>query len=1043
MKTNLNLSKSFCLVLLFCLSVLSLSAQGNLITGSVTDEQGTPLVGVTVIEKGTNNGTTTDLKGVFKLNVTGSKPLLTFSYIGYKGEETEVAGKKVVNMKLTPAVEELDEVVVVGYGVQRKRDVTGAITTINEATIEKKQAVSIYDALQGTAAGVVVIGNSAPGDTGSSIRIRGTSTLESGVDPLYIVDGVPVESISDINPNDVKSMEILRDAASAAIYGSRSANGVIIITTKSGEAGKAKVDVRFLQSFSNIAHKLPQATADDRRAFENRANASLEPALTGTDTLAYNRRANYDYQDLLTQTALRSQVDLSVKGGSRGVSYMASAGYLNERGVIINSANERMTARVNVDFRASDKFTFSTRFSGYYQDTDFISESTAIKGAMQRPAYFVLYYPDGTFMFNNGGRANPEAETLYRRNNQVNYMFSLFQGVTYRINKYLRWNANASGTYRVGRNNVFRSAELATTDPQYGTMSDYTRLGRETLLETYLTFDRSLASGHTFGLVAGASAQNWYTERMNYAGRSLVSEAIWTTNTIQLIDETATRTYATSNSLAGFFARGSYSYKGKYMLNGTIRYDGSSRFTNNQWGFFPSVSAGWRFSEEPFMKWAKPFLGDSKLRLSYGQTGNQAIGDYESVRTYVFGSNYYGGQSGVNTNNVLGNPDIKWETTEQANAGLDLSMLKGRISLTADYYDKKTNDLLYTTNMPSELGYGQQKVNFGSIQNRGFELELKGYPVKTKAVEWQTSVSYSYNKNKVLSLASGDYVVDGIWKVAVGQPLGQFYGYNNIGVYAYDESNAYTSDMTERLIPQFARDNHDNVILSGDGKPTLLGYKYADGRDYTDDLGTIRKMKVADQVLKGGDMIWEDLDHNGEIDDLDRKVLGNGYPDWVLGWTNSISYKNFNLTFTFYGSFGNDVYNEAKYELTTYSAANTTPWPYAIYNAWRFPGQITDYPQAQKSGVNNTSRVLTGSFLEDGAFIRLRDLRLSYSLDNKQLQKLKLSGLTLYVYGSNLFTWTNYSGYDPEFFSGILTPGRDTARYPRKREMGFGFSLNF
>lgn len=1026
------------LLLFYVLSVGVWGNAQNTITGVVKDDLGEPLVGATVSVKGTSVGTVVDPDGKFTIHIPDGKKILIVSFVGFKTKDVVYRGQKTLNIKMESDQFMLNEVVAIGYGVQRKRDITGAVTTIGNEEIEKKQAVSIFDAMQGATPGVMVINSSsAPGDGGGTVRVRGTSTLEGGVNPLYIVDGVPMNDISMINPNDVKSLEILKDAASAAIYGSRSANGVILITTKSGEAGKPKIDVRYLHSWSTRSRKISQANADDRRAFDSRNNPSLEPSVS--DPFAYNRTGNYDYQDILAQTANRNQVDLSVRGGTSKMNYMTSLGYLDETGIIINSWNKRLTGRVNVDFQPTDKLKLISRLSYSYQNSNAIDESMTIQKALSRPAYFVMFYPDGSYMFNNMAQRNPVAETEYRRNDSKVYNVIIYQGLQYKLFPWLKLEANVNGTFKLTRKNNLVSAKLSTANPPVGTASDKTRFDRNLVGEAFFSLNKKFGN-HSLNGVLGMSIEDGFYETMDYGGDGLISEEIYTTNAIQLMDLRMTGTGAGDYALVGMFMRAGYNYKGKYLANLTVRRDGSSRFVNNRWGTFPSLSVGWRFSDENFMDWSKSVLKDGKLRVSYGTTGNQRIGNYESINTYNFSGFFYQKAPGVRPNSLFGNPDLKWETTKQLNYGLDLLLFNGKLSLTLDYYEKKTTDLLYSSPMPSDLGYSTKKINLGSIRNRGVEFDVSIYPITTKDFEWNTKIGFSMNRNKILSLASSDYIQGGCWQVAVGKPVGEFYGYNNLGVYAYDESNAYTPDMKVRLIPIFRRDEYQNVILNNEGKPELLGYQYSDGSKYEDE---IKQMKIGNQVLKGGDMIWEDMDYNGVIDDADRKVLGSGYPDWFGSWNNTLTYKNFVLDFTFYGSFGAKVFNREDFNKNTYAINNTTPRPYVIYNAWRFPGQQTDMPRATKTSVNNTNRLLTASYLEDGSFIRLSNLKLSYRLDSKYSRKIGLDGVMAYLYGNNLLTWTNYSGYDPEFGSGTLTPGNDTGRYPRKREFGLGININF
>lgn len=1003
----------------------------------------TPLVGVSVVVDGTTIGIATNMDGEYSIKVPNANSTLVFSFIGYQTTRVKVGNQTRIDVALVSDNQNLDEVIVVGYGTQKKRDITGAITSVDEKMIEKRQAVNVYDVLQGEAPGVLVVSNSgAPGDE-NTIRIRGNSTFESGVNPLYIVDGVPMDDISSINPSDIKAMEILKDAASAAIYGSRSANGVIIMTTKSGEEGKAKLDVRYLQSWNFLSHKVPQANAYERKLFENRTKLDLYSA--SNDSLGISTNANNDYQDYMTQVANRKQLDLSVSGGNNKLKYFSSLGFLDETGIVPNSFNKRISGRINTEYEATSRLKFSSRVTFSYQNTNKINEGKVIQQAMQRPPHFILYFPDGSYAFDIAGRKNPVAEAYYRKNDNKIFNVSIYESAEYKFNKYLRLQANVNGNFMLSRRNYFNSANLSTSTPKIADGGDDTEFNRNLAGEAYFSYNRDFGS-HNISALAGSTLEDWYDEDLSFAGSNYVTEDVTTINSVQALDLLKTTTSGTSHSMVGFFGRLSYSYKGKYLFNSNIRRDGSSRFINNRWGTFPSASIGWRLSDENFMSWAKPYLKDAKFRASWGVTGNQNIGNYESLNLYTFGTYYYQGISGVNTARAFGNPDLKWEQTTQTNLGLDLLFFDGRLSINTDYYIKTTDGLLYNSLMPSELGYSTLKVNLGSIENKGYEVNISGYPIQTKNFSWQTSVNFSVNRNTILELAGGDYVQSSAWLVAKGQPIGQFYGYKALGVYEYDESNAYTSDFKTRLLPVFERDNLGNVIIQENGKPILKGYTYPDGTDFGWDpvANPVSQVKVGSAVFKGGDMIWDNVDDNDQIDDKDRQVLGKGYPDWFGGWNNVLNYKRFTFSFSFYANWGNQIYNNAKFQLTKYSTTNVTPQPYEIYNAWRFPGQITDVPWAQKSTLENTSRELSSAFLEDGSFIRLRNVRFSYQLDNKYAKKIFMNGMTAYVYANNLFTWTNYTGFDPELGGGtVLTPGNDSGSYPRKREIGFGINLNF
>ena len=471
-----------------------------------------------------------------------------------------------------------------------------------------------------------------------------------------------------------------------------------------------------------------------------------------------------------------------------------------------------------------------------------------------------------------------------------------------------------------------------------------------------------------------------------------------------------------------------------------MRADGSSRFINNRWGYFPSLSLGWRFSDEKFMKPLKKVLKDGKLRLSYGITGNERVGNYDSQIVYKFDGYLYDGTPGIRPSGTVGNPNLKWETTKQYNVGMDLSF--GRFRAVLDYYYKYTDGLLYGMLLPTESGYNSMKANFGAISNKGFEITVSGDVIRAAGFKWNTAVNFSINKNIIEKLATEDYVSSG-WLVAENNPIGQLYGYQALGVYEYDESNAYTEDFKTRLIPQFERDSYGNVIINSQGKPTLIGYTYPNGEVFE---GTPSKMKYGNTVLKGGDIIWEEQTVDGVIDDDDRKVLGNGMPTCFFSWNNTFTWKDFSLNLNFSGSAGTTNYNAISQYLNGQGSNNNIPYPYRIHNAWAYPGAVTDIPVFIKtrSSYNQNLGGVNSLYVEDASFIRLQTLRLSYMFKKKNFKWLPVSNMNLWVYANNLFTWTNYSGWDPEIkASNVLQPGNDTGKFPRCREFGIGLNVNF
>lgn len=1030
---------------LSCIFYQTASSQSLKVTGVVKDAKEIPIVGASVTVKGTTNGSSTGTDGTFSLTVAGQKSVLVISSVGFASVEETVGNRSFINVTLVESISAgLDEVLVIGYGTQKKRDVTGAISSISAKSIEEKQPVTIFDAIQGAAPGVRVMSESgAPGEE-SDITIRGLSTLsDAGVRPLYIVDGVPLKSINAINPRDIQSIEILKDAASAAIYGSRSANGVIIITTKRGSEGKPQIDIGYLRSYSRLSNRISQANRNERVMYDRRKNLGLDEKRD--DSTAFNRNSDNDYQALITQVATRDQVDIGLRGGSKTLNYYNSLQYLDEKGIVITSYSKRFTLRTNVEYKPSDKITILTRLNFSYQTKNNINEGNVIQQSLQRPPGMALYFPNGEYIYFNGGRRNPMAEAYLRKDVSKIYKGVLYQGFDFNIIKPLTFHVDASADLQLERRAYFSSKFLTSSNPPINTGIDETQFPTRLQGNAFLSYKSVFNKVHNITALAGMNIEKNRLEEVNIEGSNFVTEVVTTLNAAGLFSQSDLYSKAGASSLVGFYGRLGYDYKGKYLLNATIRRDGSSVFgPKNRWGNFPSLSVGWRFSDETFMNKARGVLTDGKIRASWGLTGNQEIGNYDSYQQFEFGSYFYNGVSGVRTSTRMGNSLLKWEETAQSNIGLDLTFLNGKISFVGDYYVKKTSDLLYDQPLPGEIGFpGKVRTNRGSIQNRGIELMITAFPIRTRDFSWQTTANWSAVRNKITSLPS-DYI-DDIWSVEEGKEAGNFFGYKFLGIYEYDQSNAYTEDYTVRLIPQFEKDGQGNVIIQKNMQPVLLGYTYPDGTPYT---GTVNQLSAGGVLSKGGDVIWENRPDekgvlDGNIGNEDRQFLGHGQPRWSLGWTNSFTYKDFSFSFNFYGNFGGSIYNQNRRNLASFSNSNTTPDAYFIYNMWKYPGQITD---TYRGGDKETDNMRRGGsqYLENGSFVRLQSVRLGYELPARLSSKIAMQNLSLYVYGGNLLTWTDYTGFDPEVGQrSVLKPGDDPGRYPRRREVGMGLNITF
>jgi len=993
------------------------------VRGTVTDEAGAGIPGVNVIVQNTTTGTTTDVDGKYTLVVSAGDPVLVFSFIGYKSQTISVGAQSTIDVQMLPDLATLQEVVVVGYGTQAKRDVTGAISSVSAKSIEERQPVDVFEAMQGLAPGVQINTDPRPGGQ-PSIRIRGTSTLEGGVEPLYVVDGVPVDNINVINPNDIQSVEILKDASSAAIYGSRSANGVIIITTKKGVKGKPRIDVRYNTLFSTLAHKIEQATADDRRLYDRKRTSSATIPSLPADSLNPARNADNDLQEILTRTAIRHQADLSVSGANDKLNYYTSLGYLGDEGVIVNSWARMARARVNVDYKASERFTFGNRMNFSYEKKNFINEGRVLQQAINRPPTFQLFFPDGTYAPTLGGRRNPLAWATEQVNEYETFGATIYNYLTFQITDDLKFTADFNFRGEFEDHLEFSPLIIEGTEGGYENAFD-----TYWMQQNYLNYDKEFGD-HKINAVLGMSTEKWIDRNMQISGENYVSESVLTTNAIQdkfIDDINNTRS---SHAMMGMFARLGYNYKGKYIINGTVRRDGSTRFgAENRWGYFPSGSVGWRFSDEPFMSWAKNVLEDGKFRVSYGETGNERVGNYSHLNLYEFGDNYYNGVLGVVPASTLGNPLLGWETTRQLNIGTDLTLFQNRLSIVADYYVKTTEDLLYQQDLAPELGYEDIYVNAGSIENRGFEFLINAFPLRGGAVRWNVAYNMAFNKSKALNFFEGrPYIHDNRWLIEEGRALGSFYGYRSLGVYPFAESNAWTP-QGQRLEPVFA-------------EGAFTGSYLLDGAAYS---GEVKQMSIpGGYVAAGGDMIWRDINGDFVIDDRDRIVLGNAQPDFTAGLINQIDYKGFSLSFNFYVQWGNEIYDYVRYDEGDFNGTNQTPDRVIIQAAWEKPGDVTWVPRVPQARQAGNMREISSIYIENGSFIRLRNARFTYRVNESVTERLKLDGLSVYVYGNNLLTWTNYFWFDPEIPLGSpLEMGIDEGRSPRSRQVGLGINVNF
>ena len=1025
----------------FLLLVQPINAQTSgkvSVKGVVLDEAGETLPGATVTEKGTKNVAATDLDGKFTIKVSKSGATLIVSYVGYVTKE--VTSKPDMKVILSENSKNLDEVVVVGYGTMKKRDVTGANSSISSKDIEQKMATNVFEALQGQTAGIQIIsGSGQPGET-SSIKIRGTSTFSAdGVKPLYIVDGIPLDDIDGINPTDIASMEILKDAASAAIYGSRSANGVIIITTKQGEAGKPRIDVKYNHSWGTLSHKLAQANRADRRYYDNaRRQYFLDNNIGNADesiqmiqdSLNVFFNVDNDYQDMILQTAQKDQVDISVGGGSDKIKYFINTGYFNERGIVPNTAFQRLTTRINSDYKPVKWMNMGSRIALTYSKKEGINENALLNAMLSRRPYFSTYYPDGSLVGVFNGQKNPIAQVEYTTDFTDAYKGNFYQFFEFDIYKGLKFRTNINANFSLSKRKKLYPSIITDEWQKSNEGGSYNYLGWNWMNEDYFSYSHKWGD-HNFSAMAGFSAQRWSNQNEILVGTNSSTDYIYTMNAFASnLTQTSTGTWQTSHSLASLFARITYDYKGRYLLTANVRRDGSSRFAeNNKWGNFPSASVGWRISDEKFMQFAKPTLDDAKIRASYGVTGNESIGNYDYVYTYS-PSTIYDGVGGVSATRI-GKDNLKWEETKQFDIGLDLSFWNSRLTATFDYYDKYTSGLLADYELPKESGFSTMKTNVGEVSNRGFEVAIAGDIIRTKNFRWNASFNISRNINQIERLSEGKAYLEGdLWWMQEGGRIGDFYGYKYINVFQYDESNAFAEGSWQQLTPVFENGVFQNKYL-------------LNGTEYTGKV--LQKTLPNGKPFRGGDINWEEPEgsRDGIIDDNDRMIIGNALPDVTGGLSTQFTYKDWSLFISFYYSLGGEIYNFGEHNRNMFKYTGTTPSPDVIYNTWLKQGDIALYPRPYNDEYDN-ARYANSFYVEDGSFIRLQNVRLSYNLPKNWCRKCGVKGINLYAFVNNALTWTKYSGFDPEFStSDPLQIGRDNYRYPKKREYGVGMSVNF
>lgn len=1013
------------------------------VTGIVKDASGETLVGVNVLLKGTKIGTATDVNGKFSIKVPDNRSVLVFTYIGFISKEVTVGSQAVMNVTLKEDQSNLNEVVVTGYGQSvKKSDLVGSIGSVGAKQIKERQPLSLAEALEGQIAGVQSVTDGGDPLSTGTIQIRGMSSLNSGNGPLYVIDGVLNDDASFLNPQDIASIEVLKDAASAAIYGVRGANGVILITTKAGENGVTRFNVNYYHLFGRLAHKLQTTSARDLTYYRRVENggAGVGAAVNPDSVSTYDNQDN-DYQDLLYRTGNKDNINVSITGGSKNILYYGSFNYVNDQSIIINSYSKSFTTLLNLDFKATDSFKITNHASISYRTGNSVDIGTTASTVFQRNPWVSLYRPDGSMAGYVESKRNPVAYALYGENVPTTYTIQDDIIASYQIYKDLSFTASASARLDDANRQTFIPLSITSgaTGPNSGTSYTDNKLLYD--LQAFFNYNKTFNKVHNVTAVLGFSRDRHNDNSYDLALQNYLSESIRVSSVADLVN-TGIGSSATYNSTESIFGRAQYAYKDKYIVNGTIRRDGSSRFgPENKWGNFGAGGLAWRFSSEKFMSWSKSFLDDGKFRYSIGVLGNDKLTDFGystllnfGVGTVATNSGVYNGSNGVYVSQNLGNPTIHWEQTIIQNFGIDLTMFGGKLVVTPEYYIKKTNGLLSSQILPEETGLKSGAINLGNIVNHGFEVTVNATPIASRTFTWNITGNVTFqDAGLITSLNPTATAIQGSYLIKQGGHIGDFYLLKNMGVYRWDVSNAY-DEAGNRLTP----------IGVNPAGTTATSYQEADGTNYS---GTIRKMTRNGKILNGGSTIWQDINNDGVIDENDRQVLGNAIPKILFGINDFFTYKNWTLNVLFNAAFGNKIYNSIANGLNVESSNYTPPTVAAIYGSWIHPGDIAVYPNMSGAVKDTYGSIANGTnslYLEDGAFIRLSSIKLSYNLPKSIVSKIKARSFNVYVYGNNVLTWTNYSWYDPEFTtSNILQQGFDNGKYPHRREVGFGLNVGF
>lgn len=1007
------------------------SAEDNIqssVSGTVTDKGGVPLPGASVLEKGTTNGVQTDFDGNFSITLSDEDAILVISYIGFASKEINVAGQNNINVVLEESAAALDEIVVVGYGTQKKSDLTGSVTSLGQDDMNPGANASVDQMMQGRAAGVQITqASSAPGG-GLAIRIRGSSSLNASNEPLYVIDGFPIDNspnlsssgggaaqvgenqsprnpLNALNPADIQSIEILKDASATAIYGSRGANGVVLITTKKGSEGRVNITYDAYTGVQTVAKQIDLLSTSEYIDVINSLSADQgNPPVFTADDIA-NIGNGTDWQNEVFRSAPISSHNLSASGGSEKTSFYASLNYFNQEGVVKNSGIKRYTGRINIDTKIGERAQMGINFN-----TSLVKDNNNVDGIQTNenagPIYASLLYDPTEPIFNADGTFAQSANLTVNNpvtlinaissKNETNRTFgSVF--LNYNFTDALSGKFNFGTDRQTSRRDIYNNSNTIY-GAAAGGIANINSLERSNYLFEYtMTYNKAFNENHVLTVLGGTTYQKFSTRFFSGNISGFPTDDLLTNNLgLGNTNNDDLQSGKEENTLLSYLGRINYTLFDKFLLTASLRADGSSRFgANNKWGYFPSFAFGWKLEEESFVP---EMFNQLKLRASWGQTGNQEIGNYASQLTFGTGPNVVldGSLQGSAIPQRIANPDLKWETTEQFNVGIDAAINQGRFSTTIDYFVKSSKDLLFNLPLPVASGYPSILTNVGEVRNSGFEFLFNSTNISSEEFSWKTSLNFSAIRNKVVDLGRIESIVTGsiqsVGNTAIikeGESLASYYGYVVTGIFQEGDDIANSAQPTAQ--PGFP--------------------------------------------------IFEDRNGDGAITPLDQTVIGNPFPDFTYGIQNSISWKDFQLDFFFQGQEGADLININLIESLYPANFRRNRIAEQILDRWTPQNTDTRWPSSVNPNAYGASKVNTLT-VQDASYFRLKNVMLSYNVPVKNLDFL--NALRVYVTGQNLFTITNYGGFDPEANSfGRSNVRVDYSSYPLARTFLLGLTANF